>query len=68
MINDLKNVLFICSMLVGFVVDIVVSLDKYVFLYVFIKNDDIKILCKSMNFLYNEILVFVFFEKIKNYN
>lgn len=53
-------------MLVGFVVDKVVSLDKYVFLYVFFKNDDIKILYKSMSFLYNEILVFVFFENIEN--
>lgn len=68
MTNDPKNVLPICSMPVGFVVDIVVSLDKHVLLHALIKNDDIKILRKSMNLLYNEILVPVFSENIENYS
>lgn len=48
---------------VGFVVDIVVSLDKHVLLHALFKNDDIKILHKGMSLLYNEILVPVFSEK-----
>lgn len=58
-----KNILPICSMPVGFVVDIVVSLDKHALLHALFKNDDIKILLKSMSFLYNEILVPVFSKK-----
>lgn len=53
---------------VGFVVDIVVSLDKHVLLHALLKNDDIKILHKSISLLYNEILVPVFSENIENYS
>lgn len=64
MTKDPKNILLVCSLSVASVVDMVVSLDQHVLLHVLFKNDDIKILHKSMSHLYDEILVPVFSEKI----
>lgn len=47
MTKNPKNILPICNMPVGFVVDIVVSLDKHVLLHALFKNDDIKSYIKA---------------------